>query len=43
MTKKEFLESNFFKVGFPVLLAAFSIILWKQGYGFGQWLHGVLN
>jgi hypothetical protein len=43
MTKKEFLASNYFKVGFPVLLAALLITLWRDGYEFGQWLHKVLN
>jgi len=43
MTKKEFLESNYFKISFPVILAALIIVLWKNGYHFGQWLYGVLN
>jgi len=43
MTKEEFFNSNYFKILFPVIVAALVITLWQKGYAFGQWLHGALN
>ncbi len=43
MTKEEFLKSNYFKILFPVVVAALIIVIWRNGYEFGQWLHSVLN
>ncbi len=43
MTKEEFLKSNYFKILFPVAVAALIIALWRNGYEFGQWLYRMLN
>jgi len=43
MTKEEFFKSNYFKILFPVVVAALIIALWRNGYEFGQWLHKILN
>jgi hypothetical protein len=41
MTKEEFLKSNYFKILFPVVSFAMVIVLWRNGYEFGQWLYRV--
>jgi hypothetical protein len=43
MTKEEFLKSKYFKILMPVLLVAFVIALWQNGYKFGQWLYEILH
>jgi hypothetical protein len=36
MSKEEFFKSNYFKILFPVVVAALIIALWRNGYEFGQ-------
>jgi len=36
-------RSNFLKIFLPILIIAMAIYIWQNGYGFGQWLHKVLN
>lgn len=43
MTREEFFKSKGFKILLPVIIAALVIALWRNGYAFGQWLHGILN
>jgi hypothetical protein len=43
MTKEEIFKSKGFKILLPIIVVALAIALWTNGYGFGQWLHSVLN
>jgi hypothetical protein len=43
MTQEEFFKSKGFKILLPVILAALVIVLWRNGFEFGQWLHRILN
>jgi hypothetical protein len=43
MTKEEFLKSNYFKIGFPVMGFALLITLWKKGVILGQYLYAFFN
>jgi len=43
MKKEEFFKSKGFKILLPIIVVALVIAIWRNGYEFGQWLHGVLN
>lgn len=43
MNTEEFSKSKLFKIVFPILIIVLIIALWQKGYGFGQWLHSVLQ
>lgn len=43
MGKEEFLKSNKFKIFLPVFIVAMVIVLWKEGYVFGQWLYEMIH
>jgi hypothetical protein len=43
MNKEEFLKSNYFKIALPVFIVALVIVLWRNGYEFGQWLYKILH
>ncbi len=43
MTKEEFFKTNYFKILFPVVVAALIIVLWRNGYEFGQFLNRIIN
>ncbi|MEY3500978.1 MAG: hypothetical protein RL308_2647 [Bacteroidota bacterium] len=43
MTKDNFFNSNYFKILFPIFLAAMAIALWRRGYEFGQLFYAYLN
>lgn len=43
MTKEEFLQSNYFKILLPVVMAALLITIWRRGIEFGQWLHTIIG
>ncbi len=39
MTKEEFLKSKWFKVLLPILIIGMAIVIYRNGYCFGQWLY----
>jgi fatty acid desaturase len=43
MTKEEFFKSNYFKILLAIIIIVLIIAIWRNGYAFGQWLHGILN
>jgi hypothetical protein len=43
MTKEEFLKSKLFKIALPLIAVVLIIAIWRNGYGFGQWLYRILH
>ena len=39
----ELLNSKAFKIIFPLIAVVVAIILWRNGYQFGQWLYKILR
>lgn len=43
MLKESFLKSKYYKIVLYILLVTTIILIWRNGYTFGKWLHSILN
>ncbi len=43
MIKEKFCKSNYYKIVVSILVFVILLLLWRNGYEFGKWLHALLN
>lgn len=43
MTKEQLNRSKAFKIALPVIILLLAIMLFRNGYAFGQWLYEQIN